>query len=466
MTCPSCNNNYDYGNICPHCMADANLYRGVARISDALYNSGLAKIKNADLSGAVAVLSKSVSVNKNNTNARNLLGLVQYHIGHVGEALKNWVISCGLQRENNEAENYINKIQNNARALENLNDAIRIYNLSIEDVRQNSTDMAVIKLRRAIDINPKFLDALNLLALCYIMQKERTKALAVIERILAIDVFNEKATRYYNDLNPTQTVNKSKPKKAAIKEEPVTPYKQVTLHERHNVNFHIEGILCLIIGAALAVAVMVVFVNPALTNPPAIAQVEEFNPQLLITEETHSQLMQEKEQEISALLEEQAELQAAADYWEDRHFNLERTLQVLNAWELFRDGYLEEAANAILAINPEGLTQEAQNWINEIRATAFPQLAQDAFNQGFSDYFASNWETALVSFERAYEFAQYMEDNFLLGDVLYYLGWTFSRIDNNAQSIHYFERLLSEFPDHRYTLEAQNRLNVVREMEE
>ena len=472
MTCPICTTKYEYGNLCPHCRADAKLYKSVAQMSDALYNGGLAKIKNSDLSGAIELLNKSISVNKRNTQARNLLGLVQYEIGHIGEALKNWVISCGLQREDNEAENYINKIQNNARALESLNDAIRIYNLSIKDIRQNSNDMAIIKLRQAVDINPKFLDALNLLALCYMMQKDRSKAATIVDRVLAIDANNATATKYYNELNPGTKIagvkigkaQNSKSKKKAAKEEPVTPYKQVTLHERRNVNFHIEGILCLVIGAVLAVAVMTVFINPAM-EPTDNFLADQLQIQLAAAEENYSQLAAEKDQEIAALIAEQSELIADAEYWEERHFNLERTLQVLGALELLREGNLADAANALAAINTEGLTQEAQGWAAEIRSTAFPQLAQEYFSTGFTLYFAGDFTEALTNFQRSYEFAQHLEDGTLFSDVLYYLGWTFSQGINNAQSIHYFERLLNEFPDHRYTNDAINRLNHVLEQE-
>ena len=172
MVCPNCKTKYTQGHLCPNCKMDSVLYAGTLRISDALYNKGLIKAKAADLSGALECLAKSIEFNKNNIQARNLLGLVQHEVGHVGDALKHWVISCSLQRDNNPAKYYIDEAQKSGRSLERLNDAVQMYNQALDDLKQNSDDMAIIKLRKSVEINPKFIDAHNLLCYCYLVQRE------------------------------------------------------------------------------------------------------------------------------------------------------------------------------------------------------------------------------------------------------------------------------------------------------
>ena len=51
------------------------------------YNDGLSKARIHDTSGAISSLRKSLQYNRQNTNARNLLGLVYYARGEVGAAL-------------------------------------------------------------------------------------------------------------------------------------------------------------------------------------------------------------------------------------------------------------------------------------------------------------------------------------------------------------------------------------------
>ena len=68
-----------------------------------------AKIR--DMTGAVTSLKKSLQFNSENIAARNLLGLVYYGRGEVGEALVEWILSKNLRPKDNIANYYIQKIQ-------------------------------------------------------------------------------------------------------------------------------------------------------------------------------------------------------------------------------------------------------------------------------------------------------------------------------------------------------------------
>ena len=475
MTCPNCGKQYEHTElsdknqfICSNCGADTTLYKNAVRMSNALYNKGLAKAKVSDLSGALECLSKSVRINKNNTNARNILGLVQYEIGHVGDALKNWVISCGLKREDNPASKYIEAIQKNARALERLNDAIRIYNQALGDIMQKSDDMAIIKLKQAVDLNPRFVDALNLLTFCYLIQKDKAKAQSTAERVLAIDSTNNTALGYYDELNPgikPVSGGRSSRKRGgasggASASRPVSPYKKVTLYDRRNVNFHLEGILCLVIGVVCTLGVILFLVNPALARSQA-NQIDDMQTRLSQMEQTYDNLVAEKDQQIEILQAESSEHAESADYWAERYDNLGRSVQVLSAFELFRENRLREAVDAIGGISTEGLAPDIAERFNEIINVAHPQLARQYYNEGFAAYHARDFEKARVDFERAYRYVQNTGDTALLGDIIYYLAWTYSQGIDIDLAINYFERLLEEFSNHRYTRQAQNRLNEI-----
>ncbi len=82
-------------------------YNKIIYVSNALYNDGLEKAKQRDLSGAIQSLRKSLRFNKANTQARNLLGLIYYETGEVVDALSEWVLSRSLSPEGNPAEKYL-----------------------------------------------------------------------------------------------------------------------------------------------------------------------------------------------------------------------------------------------------------------------------------------------------------------------------------------------------------------------
>ena len=466
MNCPNCGKEYAYGSSCPYCGMDTVLYTGTTNISNSLYNKALAKLKVSDLSTAKDCLLRSISFDKNNTQARNLLGLIQYETGHIGEALKNWVISCGLQKENNQAAAYIETIQKNARALERLNDAVRIYNQALNDLRQKSDDMAIIKLKQAADLNPKFIDALNLLSFCYLIQKDKAKAQATIERTLAIDTNNTTALSYYNEINPTSRIpamskaNRRRPSAQTAPAESTAPYKKVVLHERRNVNFHIEGILALVIGVVCTLGVLYVLVFPALDRTHA-AQIDDAHTRLEQAHADFEALLNERDEEIThfeTLLEQS---NANVQSWESRYDTLERTFGIFHAHELLRENRHREAVDILGGIDMEGLPTDISERATEIRQVAYPILASRYYNEGVTAYNARDFEKARVDFERAYRYAMHGEPAFY-GEVIYYLAFTHSQDGMDTElAIHYFERLLEEFPGHARTVPARNRLNAI-----
>ena len=129
MICPACNKSIQgKNNRCERCGEDLTVYKKVYMMSNRYYNEGLEKSKVRDLSGAVVILKKSLELNKRNTDARNLLGLIYYEMGESVAALSEWVISKHFQQENNDADRYMELVQSNPTRLENLNQTTKRYN--------------------------------------------------------------------------------------------------------------------------------------------------------------------------------------------------------------------------------------------------------------------------------------------------------------------------------------------------
>ena len=200
MKCYKCGNTLGSGRHCLHCGADVAIYRKIVRTSNSYYNRALAKAKIRDLSGALEDLNQSLQFNKSNIDARNLLGLVYYEMGEVVEALSQWVISKNLQPENNRADEYLTEVQGNKAELENMNKAIKNFNLSLDYAKHDSVDLAIIQLRSVISQHPKMIKAYQLLALLYIKEQEYSKAGKVLKRALAHDKGNIFCLNYAKEI--------------------------------------------------------------------------------------------------------------------------------------------------------------------------------------------------------------------------------------------------------------------------
>ena len=124
MFCYNCGCNLSEHDFCTACGADVSLYKKIMHVSNMYYNEGLERAGVRDLSGAINSLRQSLKFNKNNIEARNLLGLVYFEMGEVVAALSEWVISKNLRPDKNIADDYIDMIQSNASRLDTMNQTI------------------------------------------------------------------------------------------------------------------------------------------------------------------------------------------------------------------------------------------------------------------------------------------------------------------------------------------------------
>ena len=200
--------------------------RRLEQISNGYYNLGLSLAKERNLSSALNALSISLGLNKKNTDARNLYGLIQFEMGEETKALISWVISININPINNPAQNYLQKLRNKSAYLEKSQDAISKYNKAISQIKTVNYDMARITLKQAVDIRPHFVKAMLALALLDIREGKSSEAKKLLENVLAIDRFNTKAITYLEEMKPLTEKNARKEKLNVIgspvkKEKPV-----------------------------------------------------------------------------------------------------------------------------------------------------------------------------------------------------------------------------------------------------
>ena len=186
--------------------------RRLEQISNGYYNLGLSLAKERNLSSALNALSISLGLNKKNTDARNLYGLIQFEMGEETKALISWVISININPINNPAQNYLQKLRNKSAYLEKSQDAISKYNKAISQIKTVNYDMARITLKQAVDIRPHFVKAMLALALLDIREGKSSEAKKLLENVLAIDRFNTKAITYLEEMKPLTEKNARKEK--------------------------------------------------------------------------------------------------------------------------------------------------------------------------------------------------------------------------------------------------------------
>jgi len=456
MRCPNCGKEFHTGKRCPHCRIDSVLFTSTERISDRLYNKGLERLHLLDMTGGVHELGRAVSVNKHNIRARNLLGLALFEMGRIGDALKHWLISRSQLKENNNANLYLEALRKDTRNFERLNDAVVLYNRALEFIAQGNNDLAAIQLRKSLEHNPRFVDALNLLALCHIQQRNAPQANATLERVFAVDARNPVALRYYNALNPRRPRAEAPPRSPSRPILPPTetsPYwkiaetgsqKSINISDKKPTYFHAVGILSFIIGAVVMLACVYFLYLPAIRREHTQAIRDEQRATETAIQTAQDQ-MEERDQADEAREIYIENLLEQIDDLDMRYQRAHDTIIVHLAVNRFRDGNgsmedFREAIRLLDLVSFEGLHFDTIASAQHIRAEAFPALATHYATTGIAAFNDGDYARALVLLEDSFLFIT--PDNPQYAHALYHLGTLYYRATNrNAEAIDLLTRL-------------------------
>lgn len=245
--------------------------RRIRVIANSYYNMGLEKARLRDLTGSADCLKKCLHFNKYMTDARNLLGLIYYEVGEVGDALVQWVISKNLQPEDNRADYYLEVIQKKKGTMDLERRAVRRYNQALAYVKSESEDLAILQLNKAVEDKPNYVKAQLLFALLYLVREDYQKAGKAVNKVLQIDHNNPKALYYKSIMKETGTRVKPErePEKRKLKN--VVSHRQmqdddVIIPPSYKENTRDQAVLNILAGLLLGAAVVFFMVMPANTK--------------------------------------------------------------------------------------------------------------------------------------------------------------------------------------------------------
>ena len=466
MNCPKCGHEISRRRKrCEICGQDISVYERLVRISNAYYNKGLERAKVRDLSGAIDMLKKSLEINKENTDARNLLGLVYFEMGEAVAALSEWVISQNFQPLDNDAEYFLKKVQSDTVAFDGMNQTIKKFNIALVNAKRQDDDLAILQLKRVISQNPKFIRALLLLALIYMKNCEYEKARRCLVRVQKIDVANVTAMRYLEEIRlSTQPGGQAAQDGSKDFEEssissqivPITSYRE----EKPNFMAFITFFLGILIGVAVIYFMAVPNIRQSIK--------EDYNKK----ERNYSAVISAKDVEISTL-------ESTIRILETRIEDLERVIRreegyTLIDYEPYIDlmyayqEYLKQEAPTVE--QTEKLLQDAKNLdmtdMTDLSAVAlYEDMIAVLENRAGTVYFAeaallygnNNMEEALLLLEQAYN---YTPDD---PEVVYHLARVCHELGDLYKAKELYEIILEKHQYSNRYQEAETYLGYVNE---
>lgn len=477
MNCPRCNSEVAFTKKrCDNCGQDLRGYRKTVSLSNSYYNKALSQAKIRDLSGAIGSLRQSLQFNKLNTSARNLLGLIYYEEGEIVAALSEWVLSKHYQDKDNDADEYIQKIQSNPNKLDMVNQTVRKYNMALNAAKHGDEDMAIIQLKKVVNLNPNFIRASQLLALLYMKtgrRDNRARAYRLMRAAIKIDVTNTTTLRYLKELSDMK--NKSDPVMKAVKTEQenakkasklpdvamdayktITPYKE----ERPSVLPFVN----VIIGVIIGLAVMYFLVFPHLRSNLASDANKNFK--------QYSENQAASDSDVATLRSQNDSLQSQVKDLQSQLKDLQggdsgqvSTVQevydtLLSAYEDLQAKKKKDAADKLVKINEEQITSDvAKNCYTSIKEATYASASDSYFKSGRDAYNGDGEFSGKKDYDKAIKLLEKsLKFDSSNTDAIYFLGRCYQQKSDVEKAKTYYNKIVDNYPDSKRVSEAKSRL--------
>lgn len=444
MKCFNCGAELTASDYCGQCGVDVSRYCRLFQTSNAYYNEGLEKARVRDLTGALTSLRQSLKINKKNTNARNLLGLVQFEMGEVVEALSQWIISKNLQKDNNLADYYIDEVQKNSARLTAINTTIKKYNQSLLYCEQGSYDLAIIQLKKVLSTNRNLLKGHELLALLYMKTDNYSRARTELQAVLDIDRTNTRTLRYIKELDDAEGRQPRRQQQTPKEEVKVSRDSIAYVSGNETIiqpvgvkdNSGLHSVINVAIGLAIGVAVMWFLIMPAQQQRKSAElndAVAEYSDQL----ESKTAALATLQTEMDTLKEESEAAVKAAGEASDK---LAAHEELLKAYRAFSEEDTVGALEQLEKIDKATLTEDGKVMYDSLFAQVGEGAVKELYKTGSDAYRAKEYETAIENLKRCYELDNEQKD------ALYFLARSYHGAGDTENAKIYYQKVVEESP--------------------
>ena len=465
MICFNCGANLTEHDFCTNCGADVDRYKRIMGTANLYYNEALEKASVRDLSGAIESLRQCLKLNKNHVEARNLLGLVYFEMGEVVAAMSEWVISKNLRPTKNIADDYLDMMQNDPGSLETISQSIKKYNQALAYCYQDSLDLAVIQLKKVVSINPKFVQAHQLLALLYLHAEKWSDAKKELEKCRKVDVNNTTTLRYLAEANAMLEIEGDTEFSARRRIADTVRYHRgnetIIQPINHREVKSLPTLINIVIGILIGIATARFLILPSyiMTARQGIEEeLKAVSEQLDVKTATIAEL----EQEISTLTAENQKQKAELIGYTGEDGKLSALDNLLHAsYSYFESpsdtttiaGYLDMIDDATAQTAGEAF----ELVYNYLRSNVGTSVGKSYYDTGMEAYQNEMYEDAIENLNRAYS---YDHTN---GEALFNLANAYRKAGDIANALANYQKVIEEFPDTEKANRSQSFINELSE---
>ncbi len=425
------------------------LYKQIIYNADRLYNLGLEKANQRDLTSARNYLRQCLQLYKEHIQARNLLGLIYYELGEPAEALREWVLSENFEPENNPASEYLKRTEKDMHAI---GGSVRRYNQALVYLKEGSRDLALIQMKQLMARPYQILRAKQLMALLYMQDGYFNRANKILRQCKKIDVGDPTTKRYFYALSERKAVAKDASIRQAVVDAVESPKEPDVIIPQNNREYgsYFMYVLYIMIGLLLGAGLVYYIIVPTVRrqeqdkNATAIEGYATSMNDLKADVVDYAAEIDRLNEQISVLEDENKQNELEGDV-----YSYEDLLPILVA---YINNDIEDIMDEYLLLDSDVEDELYQN--------IYQRLTNDyTDNMGYRSYYLAleyidtgEYQQALTMFELAYWI------NGVDARILYYLGLSHEMLGNTETAAYYYQYAIVNFPDEAWTANSEDRL--------
>lgn len=353
---------------------------------------------------------------------------------------------------------------------DNVRNSVYLYNRAIEDLVTGSEDIAIIKLKKAVSMNPEFNEALNLLGVCYAYVGEREKAAKSFSKVIRSESNSVYALSFMQRTGLTDVVPPAEGADHAVdlQQKPGEPLKRIRKKKRKekpektakpekplfdpNRNQRILRNVAKVAAGFLAGVLLCVFIYFMLPEPEPVqlpASEEEIEAAVNKARILFDRQYAELEAKFRTAQQDRDEAIRQADYYKAA-IRLYEVESMANAREY------EGAADMLMLMKTIEFRDAEKEKFDNLYEKVMPLAAKSAYDRGYKEYNSRKYQDSLKSFEKV---RIYDPEYSKMDAALYYMGRCHQLLKDSRNAIAIYQELVDNYPASWYTRNAQQRIN-------
>jgi len=345
---------------------------------------------------------------------------------------------------------------------EDIRKSISLYNNALKKIRSKSEDIAIIELKKAVALNPKFSEAIILLGLCYMLDKDYENAIEMFRRAENTERGRAMAAKYIEVLEGDNQSKNSSPKKNHKKEKK-KPSESKTVSQKkdrvsrnlsvyqlntasirrrsqHSFTKYLLASLIVICTAVLILAVIGIIDSiksneNAQGTKTAISTTKKNNTRALDQKTVGTNNSDVYKKQVQKL-DEAERLIAASEY--------------------------EAAGDILVELKNFNFVGQDKQRYEQMANDVFPKAAWSAYVKAEADFNNANYQSAVNNFKKMLSYGNNWD---YVPTAMYHYGMSYMYLQDYNNNLTVFNDLRNRFPQSEFAEYAGYRINDINALQ-